>query len=110
MSDASDRPDVFPPRPERLRLPRLTEEQAYDYAMQGVELAGGTRRIYRNPRHPFALHPTSDYEIEGYPVEIRWGEISSPAVVSVGGYVFQIHEEEVELLVSPPKPRPPADG
>ena len=69
-------------------------------------MPGGTRRIYRNPRHPFALSPTSDYEIEGYPVEVRWGEISSPAVVSVGGYVFQIHEEEIELLVRPPKPRP----
>ena len=101
MSDAQS------PRP---RLPRLTEEQAYDYAMQGVELAGGTRRIYRNPRHPFALSPTSDYEIEGYPVEVRWGEISSPAVVSVGGYVFQIHEEEIELLARPPKPRPPTPG
>jgi len=73
--------------------------------MQGVELAGGTMRIYRNPRHPFALSPTSDYEIEGYPVEVRWGEISSPAVVSVGGYVFEIHETEIELLIRPPKPR-----
>ncbi len=90
------------PRPKRAPL---TEEQAHDYAMQGVELAGGTMRIYRNPRHPFALSPTSDYEIAGYPVEVRWGEISSPAVVSVGGYVFEIHEEEIELLVRPPKPR-----
>ena len=87
------------------KLPRLTEDQARDYAMQGVELAGGTMRIYRNPRHPFALSPTSDYEIEGYPVEVRWGEISSPAVVSVGGYVFEIHETEIELLIRPPKPR-----
>ena len=94
--------DAHGPRP---KLARLTEDQAHDYAMQGVELAGGTMRIYRNPRHPFALSPTSDYEIEGYPVEVRWGEISSPAVVSVGGYVFEIHEEEIELLVRPPKPR-----
>lgn len=98
MSD-SDAP------PPAAKPPRLTEERALDYAMQGVELAGGTMRIYRNPRHPFALSPTSDYVIEGYPVEVRWGEISSPAVVSVGGYVFEIHEEEIELLVRPPKPR-----
>lgn len=92
-----------PPPPPR---PRLTEAEALGYAMEAVELAGGTRRIYRNPRHPFAFSPTSDYEIAGYPVEIRWGETSSPAVVSVGGYIFQIHEEELELLIRPPKPRP----
>jgi hypothetical protein len=88
--------------------PRLTEDEALGLATEAVERAGGTRRIYRNPRHPFALNPTSDYEIEGHEVEIRWGEISSPAVVSVGGYVFQINEEELELLIRPPKPRPPS--
>ena len=87
------------------RPPRLNEDQALGLANEAVERAGGTRRIYRNPRHPFALNPTSDYEIDGHNVEIRWGEISSPAVVTVGGYVFQINEEDLELLIRPPKPR-----
>ena len=38
-------------------------------------------------------------------IEVCWGEISSPAIVSVGGWVFEIHEEGMDLLVRPPKPR-----
>jgi hypothetical protein len=85
---------------------RISEERAYELASQGVERAGGSRSVYRNPRHPFTLHPSTRYEIEGYLVEVRHGEISSPAIVSVGGYVFEIHEEGIDLLVRPPKPRP----
>jgi len=97
MSNAAPKPD------------RIDEIRAHDLAMQAVDLAGGCKQIYRNPRHPFTLHPSTDYEIEGYAVEVRHGEISSPAIVSVAGYVFEIHEEEIELLIRPPKPRnPPA--
>lgn len=87
---------------------RLTEEQATELAWQAVEQAGGTRMIYRHPRHPFTLHPTTTYTIEGQRVELRHGEISTPAIVSVGGYVFEIHETEIELLLRPPTPRPSA--
>jgi hypothetical protein len=89
---------------EQERAP-LTEEQATALAWQAVEEAGGTRQIYRNPRHPFALHPSTDFVIDGFEVEVRHGEISSPAIVSVGGYVFEIHEEEIDLLIRPPKKR-----
>ena len=61
--------------------------------------------IYRNPRQPFSLHSHKTFEIDGTPVEIRWGEISSPAVATVAGWVFEIHEEGIELLIRPPKPR-----
>lgn len=84
---------------------RLSEERATQLAWQAVERAGGTRDIYRNPRHPFALHPTTSYEIDGHQVEVRPGEISSPAIVTVGGYVFEIHETDIDLLIRPPKPR-----
>ncbi|MGH2530754.1 MAG: protein-L-isoaspartate o-methyltransferase 1 [Thermomicrobiales bacterium] len=84
---------------------RLSEERATQLAWQGVEQAGGTRGIYRNPRHPFALHPSTTYEIDGVQVEVRHGEISSPAIVTVGGYVFEIHETDIDLLIRPPKPR-----
>jgi hypothetical protein len=84
---------------------RISEERAHELANQAVERAGGSRSIYRNPRHPFTLHPSTNYEIEGHKVEVRHGEISSPAIVSVGGYVFEIHEEGIDLLVRPPKPR-----
>ena len=85
--------------------PRLTEERALDLAEQAVDQAGGTRMVYRNPRHPFSLTPTKTFLVEGHEVEVRWGEISSPAIASVGGYVFEIHETELELLIRPPKPR-----
>jgi hypothetical protein len=84
---------------------RLTEERATQIAWQAVEMAGGTRAVYRNPRHPFALQPSTTYLIDGYEAEVRHGEISSPAIVSVGGYIFEIHETEIDLLIRPPKPR-----
>jgi hypothetical protein len=84
---------------------RLTEEEATRLAWRGVELAGGTRAIYRNPRHPFSLHPSTTYTLDGHEVEVRHGEISSPAIVTVGGYVFKIHETDIELLIRPPRPR-----
>jgi hypothetical protein len=84
---------------------QLTEERATELAMQAVEEAGGTRSIYRNPRHPFSLQQSTDFVIDGYEVAVRHGEISSPAIVTVGGYVFEIHEEEIDLLIRPPKKR-----
>jgi hypothetical protein len=87
---------------------RLTEDQARALAERAVEEAGGTRAVYRNPRHPFTLHPATTYEIDGHQVELCHGEISTPAIVTVAGWVFEIHEEEIELLIRPPTPRRPA--
>ena len=81
----------------------LTEAEAQALAEEAVELAGGTRQVYRNPRHPFALQPATIYELAGRKVELRHGEISSPAIVTVEGWVFEIHEEAVELLMRPVK-------
>jgi hypothetical protein len=83
----------------------MTEERAQAIAEEAVELAGGTRMIYRSPRHPFLPNQATTYEIEGISVELRHGEISSPAIVTVAGWVFEIHEESVDLLIRPPKPR-----
>ena len=82
---------------------RLTEERATELAEQAVDLAGGARAIYRNPRHPFSPNATKTLEVDGRSVEIRWGEISSPAIASVGGYVFEINDEGIELLIRPPR-------
>lgn len=83
----------------------LTEEEAHELAMRAVDAAGGTRSVYRNPRHPFTLHPSTVYQFDGHEVELRHGEISTPAIVSVEGWVFEIHDEEIDLLMRPPKPR-----
>lgn len=83
----------------------IDEIRAHALAEAAVELAGGSRMIYRSPRHPFTLNPATNYEIDGINVEVRHGEISSPAIVTVAGYVFEIHEDGLELLIRPPKSR-----
>lgn len=94
-------------RSEPERPPRLEEAEATRLAQEAVDLAGGARMIYRNPRQPFSQNARKVFEIDGYPIEVRWGEISSPAIVTAGGYVFEIHDEGIELLVRPPRPRKP---
>ena len=83
----------------------LIEAEATRLAGQAVDLAGGARMIYRNPRQPFSPNSRQDFDVEGHIIEVRWGEISSPAIVTAGGYVFEILEEGIELLARPPKPR-----
>lgn len=85
--------------------PRLSEADATRLAEQAVDLAGGARMIYRNPRQAFSANARKVFDIDGHVIEVRWGEISSPAIVSAAGYVFEIHDEGIELLVRPPKPR-----
>lgn len=85
----------------------LSQERATELAEAAVDLAGGARMIYRNPRQSFSLEATKTVEVDGHQVEVRWGEISSPAVASVGGYVFEIVEAGIELLIRPPRRRGP---
>ena len=87
--------------------PGVTEAEATRLAWQAVELAGGARMIYRNPRQPFSSNARKVFDLEGHPIEVRWGEISSPAIVTAVGYVFEIHDQGIELLIRPPRPRPP---
>jgi hypothetical protein len=87
--------------------PQVTEAEATRLAWQAVELAGGTRMIYGNPRQPFSPNARKVFDVEGHPIEVRWGEISSPAIVTAAGYVFEIHDQGIELLVRPPRPRAP---
>ena len=87
--------------------PQVTEAEATRLAWQAVELAGGARMIYSNPRQPFSPNARKVFDVEGYPIEVRWGEISSPAIVTAAGYVFEIHDQGIELLIRPPRPRPP---
>jgi hypothetical protein len=83
----------------------LTEQRATALAEQAVDLAGGARMVYRNPRQAFSTGAIKTFDVDGYPVEVRWGEISSPAIASVGGYVFEILETGIELLIRPPRRR-----
>ncbi len=66
---------------------------------------GGPRVIVGSPRHPFAPNPTHDEDVEGEVVTIHYSEISSPAIAYVGGWVFEIREDEFVVLDRPRKPR-----
>jgi hypothetical protein len=79
----------------------LTEEQATDMVWQAVERAGGTRSIYRNPRMAYASNAKRTIGIDGHEIEIRYGEISTPAIATVEGWVFEIHDEDIDLLLRP---------
>ena len=83
----------------------MTEDEATAIVWDAIEKAGGTRSIYRNPRQAFSAHSRRLVEIGEYQVEIRYGEISTPAVATIMGWVFEIHDEDIELLIRPPKPR-----
>ncbi|MDF2759330.1 MAG: protein-L-isoaspartate o-methyltransferase 1 [Thermomicrobiales bacterium] len=86
---------------------RVTEAEATRLAWQAVELAGGARMIYRNPRQPFSPNARKVFDVDGHAIEVRWGEISSPAIVTAAGYVFEIQDQGIELLIRPPRPRSP---
>jgi hypothetical protein len=85
--------------------PRVTEAEATRLAWQAVELAGGARMIYSNPRQPFSPNARKIFDVDGHAIEVRWGEISSPAIVTAAGYIFEIHDQGIELLIRPPRPR-----
>src|SRR3954454_15693266 len=68
--------------------PEISEEHALRLAWHVVDQAGGTRAIYRNPKYAYSLQQTADLVVDGIPVELRHGEISSPAIVTVAGWVF----------------------
>jgi hypothetical protein len=79
----------------------LSEEQARQIAEQAVEQAGGARKVYMNPRHPFAPNANRSYEIEGQKVTVRIGESSSPAIVEIGPFVYEIQPEGLVKLFGP---------
>ncbi|HEV2066975.1 MAG TPA: hypothetical protein VGR08_09060 [Thermomicrobiales bacterium] len=88
---------------------RIDEEAATDLVWRAIEISGGTRSIYRYPRQAFSPQARRMVDVAGTPVEIRYGEISTPAVATVAGWVFEIHDEDIELLIRPPRPRQPSD-
>ncbi|HVB64918.1 MAG TPA: hypothetical protein VNE17_09310 [Nitrolancea sp.] len=79
----------------------LNDESALRIAEAAVDQAGGARHVYGNPRHPFARNATREVEVEGQRVTIRFSEASSPAVVEVGEYVFDIRPEGLIKLFGP---------
>lgn len=84
---------------------RLSEEEASTIVWDAIEQIGGSRSIYRNPRQAYSAHSRRIVNVGNHKVEIRYGEISTPAVATVQGWVFEITDEDIELLIRPPKSR-----
>lgn len=87
-----------PPQP-------LDEARATALATEAVDLVGGPRMVYRSPRQAFSPNASKTIVVDGVPVEVRFGEISSPAIATVAGWVFEITDDGLDLLVRPPRPR-----
>ncbi len=86
-------------------LPPLDEARATALATEAVDRVGGPRLVYRNPRQAFSANACKTVEVDGVPVEVRFGEISSPAIATVAGWVFEITDDGLDLLARPPRPR-----
>jgi hypothetical protein len=79
----------------------LDEQEALRVADEAVRRSGGSRYVHGNPRHPFARNANRKYEIDGHQVLVRFSESSAPAVVEVGGFVFEIRPAGLLKLFGP---------
>lgn len=79
----------------------LDETEAARLVEIACERQGGKRMIVGSPRHPFAMNPTRDEEVDGRTVTIHFSEISSPAIAMVGGWTFEIRDDELVVLQRP---------
>jgi hypothetical protein len=82
-------------------LDRLSEAQARQLIARAVEELGGARVIVGSPRHPFSPFGAETLEVDGWRVTVHYGEMSSPAIASLEGWVFEIKEHELVLLDAP---------
>ena len=79
----------------------LTEQTSYELVMRALDSIGGPQTVYRNPRMAYAFNAVRNLEFEGYEIEIRYGEISTPAIATVQGWVWEIHDQDIDLLMKP---------
>lgn len=91
-------------------LPELNEETSYELVMRVLDTIGGPQNVYRNPKMAYAFNAVRNIEEDGYNVEIRYGEISTPAIATVQGWVWEIHDQDIELLMKPIKRKASTDG
>lgn len=86
--------------------PELTEQTSYELVMRALDTIGGPQSVYRNPKMAFAFNAVRNLDFEGYEIEIRYGEISTPAIATVNNWVWEIHDQDIELLMPPLKRKP----
>lgn len=81
--------------------PRIDEQEAFRLVTAAIDAIGGPHTVYRNPRMAFASNAVRHMEVDGHDIEIRYGEISTPAIARVEGWVYEIHDQDIELLMRP---------
>jgi hypothetical protein len=86
--------------------PALSEAEAAALVRAALAEMGGTTMVYRSPRQAFSFSSRRRVEVEGRQVDVTYGEIASPAIATVAGWTFQINDDDIELLMRPPRPRP----
>ena len=84
-------------------VPELTEQTSYELVMRALDSIGGPQNVYRNPRMAFAFNSVRNMDVDGHKIEIRYGEISTPAIATVEGWVWEIHDQDIDLLMKPLK-------
>ncbi len=95
-----DLPNETTPSP-----PALSEAEAAGLVREALDEIGGTSMVYRSPRQAFSFSSRRRVEVQGRAVDITYGEIASPAIAVVAGWTFQINDDDIELLMRPPKPK-----
>jgi hypothetical protein len=98
LSDLPDLPNEPTPSP-----PALSEAEAAGLVREALAEIGGTSMVYRSPRQAFSFSSRRRIEVQGRAVDITYGEIASPAIAVVAGWTFQINDDDIELLMRPPK-------
>ena len=93
------------PNDPRPSLPALTEDEAAALVRAALDEMGGTTMVYCSPRQAFSFSSRRSVEVEGRKVDVTYGEIASPAIASVAGWTFQINDDDIEMLMRPPRPR-----
>ena len=93
------------PDDERSTPPALSEAEAATLVRAALVEMGGTTMVYRSPRQAFSFSSRRSVEVEGRTVDVTYGEIASPAIATVAGWTFQINDDDIELLMPPPKRR-----
>lgn len=93
------------PNDPRPSPPALTEDEAAALVRAALDEMGGTTMVYRSPRQAFSFSSRRSVEVEGRKVDVTYGEIASPAIASVAGWTFQINDDDIEMLMRPPRPR-----
>jgi hypothetical protein len=79
----------------------LSESQARSLVSAAVDWLGGAHSIVGAPRHPFSRHASDTLDVEEYSVTVHYGEMSSPAIAVVSGWVFEITTGGFVLLDAP---------